>query len=365
MAKAMTKTKTVMSSGNEAVGWGAIYADCRYFFGYPITPQNEIPEFMARELPGIGGVFVQSESETSSINMVYGAAAAGVRAMTSTSSPGFSLMQESLSAMAIDEMPAVVVNVSRLGPGWGSIQSGQTDYRQVTKGGGHGGYHHIVLAPASTQETFDLMQLAFHLADKYRIVVILLSDYVLGQTSEPIELRELDFGPSPEKDWALRGSAQKGGRRSVLISMQQFWAGGTAAYFRHMADKYRAIQENEMRYESVAAEDAKLLLVSFGSTARAARQAAAMAREEGMQVGLLRPITLWPFPKEAVRQAAGRAGKVLVVEDNDGQMVEDVELAVAGTVPVHFLGVLARHNPGPGGLIHPEAIMEEVRARYE
>jgi 2-oxoglutarate ferredoxin oxidoreductase subunit alpha len=358
-------TKTIMASGNEAIAWGAIYAGCRHFFGYPITPQNEVPEFMSRELPRLAGFFVQSESETSSINMVYGAAAAGVRAMTSTSSPGFSLMQETLSAMAIDEIPAVVVNVSRLGPGWGTIQSGQTDYRQVTKGGGHGGYHVVVLAPASTQETFDLMQLAFHLADKYRVVVIVLSDYVLGQTSEPIELRSLDFGPLPEKDWAVRGSASKGGKRSVLISSQQFHAGGIPGFFRHMNEKYRAIQESEVRYESYAVEDARLLLVSFGSTARAARKAVEMSREEGMRVGLLRPITLWPFPRQAIRQIACRAGRVIVVEDNDGQMVEDVELAVAETVPVSLLGVLARHNPGPGGLIHPEAIMEEVRMRYE
>jgi 2-oxoglutarate ferredoxin oxidoreductase subunit alpha len=365
MAKAMTETTVVLSSGNEAVGWGAIYCGCRHFFGYPITPQNEIPEFMSRELPKLGGVFVQSESETASINMVYGAAATGVRAMTSTSSPGFSLMQETLSAMAIDEIPAVVVDVSRLGPGWGSIQSGQTDYRQVTKGGGHGGYRQIVLAPASTQEIFDLMQQAFHLADKYRIVVILLSDYVLGQTSEPLELHELDCGPVPEKNWALQGSAQKGGKRSVLFSMQQFWPGGTPAYFRHMAAKYRAIQDNEVRFESYAVEDARLVLVAFGSTARAARKAVEIGREEGLKVGLIRPITLWPFPKEAIRQAASRVDKLLVVEDNDGQMVEDVELAVAGAVPVHFLGVFARHLPGPSGLIHPEAVVEEVRARYE
>ena len=203
--------RTLMS-GNEAVGWGAIYAGCRYFFGYPITPQNEIPEFMSRELPKVGGVYLQTEDELASINMVYGASAAGARAMTSTSSLGFSLMQEAISHMSTSGAPGVVVDVARMGPGTGTIQTGQTDYRQTTKGGGHGGYHCIVLAPASSQETFDLMQLAFYLADKYGMVVLVLSDFIIGHIIEPVVKRTIDFGPLPEKDWAVRGTERKGGR---------------------------------------------------------------------------------------------------------------------------------------------------------
>ncbi|MDY6907970.1 MAG: 3-methyl-2-oxobutanoate dehydrogenase subunit VorB [Chloroflexota bacterium] len=348
----------VLVSGNEAVGWGAIYADCRYFFGYPITPQNEIPEFMSRELPRVGGVYLQTEDELASINMVYGASAAGARAMTSTSSLGFSLMQEAISHMATSGAPGVVVDVVRLGPGTGTIQTGQTDYRLATKGGGHGGYRCIVLAPASSQETFDLMQLAFYLADKYGMLVLVLSDFIVGHIIEPVVLRAIDFGPLPEKEWALKGTDQKGGRRDFHMGIL---IGGIPEFHRLLVEKYQKVTEAEVRYETYHADDARLLLVAYGSSARIAGSAMDMARAQGLPVGLFRPITLWPFPGAALREAASRAGRVLVVEDSQGQLVEDVEPTVRGEASVHFLGVWARHNSGSGGVIHPERVLEEIK----
>lgn len=348
---------TILATGNEAVGWGAIHSSCKFFAGYPITPQNEIPEFLSRELPKVGGVFIQSEDEGAASNMVYGASIAGVRAMTSTSSPGFSLMQEAISAMAVLELPAVIVNVSRNGPGWGTTQTGQQDYRQATKGGGHGGYRCIILAPASVQETFDLMQLAFYLADKYRMVVILLTDALVGQMTEPLELGILDFGPLPEKDWALIGSAQRGGWRYLCIPV----AFDLVGYCRRAAEKYQKVADSEKRYETHMTDEAQLLLVAYGSTARACKGAIDMARAEGLKLGLFRPITLWPFPNQAIKQQASQVGKVLVVEDSEGQLVEDVELAIEGQAQVHLLGIWARHQVTGSGVIHPERILQEVK----
>lgn len=350
----------ILCEGNEAVGRGAIQAGCKYFFGYPITPQNEIAEFMARELPRIGGVYLQCEGEGAAGYMLFGGALTGRRVMTATSSPGFSLMQEAISHMAITELPAVIAEVMRLGPGTGTGgQQGQTDYRQVTKGGGHGAYHCIVLAPFSVQEIFDFMQLAFHLADKYRILVIVLTDFILGRMAELLELRTIEFEPLPGKNWALKGKTDKGGRRDVHFTSFAFTS--PQDYFRRQEEKYRRITESETRYEAYQAEDAKLLLIAYGSMARVARGAVDKARSQGLEIGLLRPITLWPFPRKAVMEKSWQAGRVLVVEDGPGELVEDVEAAVQGKVPVHFLGILARHVPGPSGLIFPERILEEVR----
>jgi len=357
----MAKAKIKMITGNEAVARGAIEAGCKYFFGYPITPQSDIPEFMSRELPKLGGVFVQSESETASIYMVYGGALTGERVMTSTSSPGFSLMQEGVSYIAEMEAPAVVVNVQRLGPGIGvGGQGGQMDYRQVTKGGGHGGYRNIVLAPWSPQETFDLMQAAFHLADKYRVLSIVMTDFIIGQLAEQVEIKTLDLGPVPEKPWGLRGKDKKGGRRDFHVA-GVFNHGGVLQYNTHQEEKYKTISENEVRYDTCLAEDAELLVVSWGSSARIAMGAVNMARAEGLKVGLFRPVTLWPYPVKQLREAALKAGKVLVVEDNQGQMLEDVEAYLQGKVPVHFLGMWARHNDQANGIIHPERVLQEVK----
>jgi len=346
--------------GNEAVGRAAITAGCRYFFGYPITPQNEIAEFFSRELPKIGGVYLQTEGETAAAFMLLGGALAGERCMTATSSPGFSLMQEAISHMAVAEVPAVIVEVMRLGPGAGTTQQGQTDYRQVTKGGGHGAYRNIVLAPFSVQEVFDLTQLAFHLADKYRILVIVLTDFIIGRMSELVELRRLDFGPLPEKDWALKGKGKKGGKSNQILTGLLI-AGGIPGYFKKQIEKYERIAREETRYETYCTDDADLLLIAYGSTARTAQDAVDLAREQGLKVGLLRPITLWPFPQGKIRELSREIGRVLVVEDSPGELIEDVEASTAERVSLHLLNILARHNPTPQGLIFPERIVEEVR----
>ncbi|MEK7848189.1 MAG: 3-methyl-2-oxobutanoate dehydrogenase subunit VorB [Chloroflexota bacterium] len=357
----------VFIDGNEAIARGAIQAGCRYFFGYPITPQSEIAEFMSRELPRVGGVYVQSECEGASVYMVYGGALAGARVMTSTSSPGFSLMQEGVSYMAEMETPGVIVDVMRMGPGIGTGgQHGQTDYRQLTKGGGHGAYRCLVLAPASPQECFDFMQLAFHLADKCRGPVLVASDFIIGRMAEPVELRTLEFEPPPGKEWALVGKGKRGGKRSVFIS-SPFTYAGPHNYHIKMREKYRLIEKNEVRYEEYRTEDARLLVAAYGSSARLARGAVDQARRAGLPVGLFRPITLWPFPTAALQQAGWRAGKVLVVEDSPGEMVEDVEAVMQGKVPVHLLGIEARYIPksrglvpGGSGIIMPERVLEEI-----
>lgn len=358
----------MLIDGNEAIARGAIAGDCKYFFGYPITPQNEIPEFMSRELPKIGGVYVQSECEAASVYMVYGGALAGERVMTSTASPGFSLMQEGISYIAEAEVPAVIVNVMRMGPGIGTGgQHGQTDYRQVTKGGGHGAYRCLVLAPYSCQECFDHMQLAFHLADKYRVLVLVLTDFIIGRMAEIVELRKLEFDPLPEKGWALKGKALKGGKRGFYVSAAFRYGGVPPRYYQHMAEVYQKITDTEIRYETYRDEDAVLLLISYGSSARMAKRAVDMARSEGHKVGLFRPVTLWPFPEEALYRTACRVGDVLVVEDSPGELVEDVKCVLQGKVPVHFLGIWDRYTPqgdimtGGSGIIYPEKILEKIR----
>ena len=350
--------------GNTAIARGAIAAGCRYFFGYPITPQNEIPEYMSRELPKLGGAYVQSECETASIYMVYGGAAAGARVMTSTSSCGFSLMQEGISYILEARMPAVIAHVMRMGPGIGTGgQQGQADYLQVTKGGGHGGYRCISLAASSVQECYDFMQLAFYLADLYRILVIVVADFLIVRMAEPVEIKKLEFGPLPEKDWALKGKDKKGGLRSMYISGV---AMSPPAYHTQLAETLKTIKEKEIRYETYRDEDADILVVAYGSSARLAKKAVDMAREEGIRAGVLRPITLWPFPEEAIRQKASQVKKMLVVEDGPEQMIEDVRGAVQGKVPVSFVGVWDRYTPpgltgGGSGIVYPEKILEKMR----
>ncbi|MDY6834816.1 MAG: 3-methyl-2-oxobutanoate dehydrogenase subunit beta [Chloroflexota bacterium] len=311
-------TERILCSGNDAVGWASIYAGCKSFFGYPITPQNEIAEFMSRELPKRGGVYLQSAGEAEAAYMLFGGSLTGERVMTATSSPGLALMQEAFSHIAMVEAPVVVVDVMRLGPGAGTGgQQGQTDYRVVTKGV-FGGLEYVILAPNSIPEIFQFVQLAFHIADKYRIMVMVITDFLLGRMSEFIELKSFDFGPLPKKDWGLMGKDKKNGRSDCHFSGLVF--GGIPNFFQTQQDKFRRIAESEMRYEIFNAEDAELLIVSYGSLARISKGAVNMARAQGLNLGLFRPITLRPFPKDALREQATRVKKVLVVEIAQGNL---------------------------------------------
>lgn len=329
-------SEPILMKGNEAIAEAAIRAGCKYFFGYPITPQNEIPEYMSRKLPEAGGVFVQAESEVSSINMVYGAAGAGARVMTSSSSPGISLMMEGISYIAGAELPCVIVNISRGGPGLGGIQPSQADYFQATKGGGHGDYKLIVYGPSSVQEACDLMIKAFHVADKYRNPVMILGDGMIGQMMEPVVFRdEPGDAAIPEKPWATTGNE---GRQSNLITSIYLDPDVLDAHNWNLYRKYKAIEENEVMYESYHEDDSEWFLVAYGTVARICISVMEKMRKEGFKVGLIRPITLWPFPKVAFDEVAGRAKAFLCVEMSTGQMVEDVRLAVGGKAPVHFYG---------------------------
>jgi 2-oxoglutarate/2-oxoacid ferredoxin oxidoreductase subunit alpha len=349
----------ILITGNEALAEAAIRAGCRRYFGYPITPQNEIPEYMSRRMPEIGGTFIQAESELAAINMVYGSAAVGERAMTSSSSPGISLMQEALSFMAACELPAVVVNVQRGGPGLGSISASQADYFQAVKGGGHGDYHLLVYAPASIQEVVDLTVKAFDKADEYRTPVMILGDGVMGQMMEPVELPE--FAPQqPDKPWALTG-AKKGQPPKVIRSLFML-PGEEGMLEQHnykLKAKYDLMAEREVMAETMQMDDAEIAIVAFGTSARIAKSAIAIARSEGIKVGLIRPITLFPFPEKVIAKAAEKVAHVLVVEMNLGQMVEDVRLAVNGRVPVSFYG-----RPG-GAILGVEDIAQAIRSNAQ
>ena len=357
----------ILVQGNDAVGLGALAADCRAFFGYPITPQNEVTEWFAREFPQRGKVFVQTASEVASINWLFGAAAAGVRAMTSTSSPGWGLMQEGMSHLANAELPCVVVLVQRGGPGAGTTRHSQMDYLSVTRSGGPGGYKTITLAPCSVQETYDFIALAFHLADTHRNPVVVLTDGIIGQMMEFLETRHLDFDPLPEKDWAVRGKAyQKDGKARCRHSAQGFV--GTPEYPTYLSflealnSKIQRMQNSEVRYETYQVEDAELVLVSFGYMARVSHEAMNKARSKGLKVGMIRPITLWPFPYHIMEEKASQGASFLVAEDNLGQMIDDVNIAVRGQCEVHFVGSLTRHNPGEGGAIFPEKVVEKIES---
>ncbi|WP_280768261.1 3-methyl-2-oxobutanoate dehydrogenase subunit VorB [Salipaludibacillus daqingensis] len=327
----------VLMKGNEVIGEAAIHAGCYYFFGYPITPQSELVAYMAKRLPEVGGLFLQSESEVSAINMVYGAASAGKRVMTSSSSPGFSLKQEGISYLAGAELPAVIVNVARGGPGLGNIQPSQSDYFQVTKGGGHGDYHTPVLAPANLQEIIELTSDAFRIADQYRTPVILLGDGMLGQMMEPVEFNEkTETGDNFMKDWATTGT-EGDGLPKVITSLDLNDVKLEQRNHRLQA-KYRKIENNETKVEVKNVEEADYVIVAYGTVARIAHSAIEKARQDGIKVGLIRPISLWPFPKKIISDTSKNVKAILTVEMSAGQMVEDVRLAVEGKSPVSFYG---------------------------
>lgn len=328
--------KRMLFSGNEAIAASAIAAGCRFYAGYPITPQNEIIVYMAEHLPKHGGVFIQSESELAAINMVYAASACGARAMTSSSSPGISLKQEGLSYIAGAHLPAVVVNVMRAGPGLGNIWPAQSDYFQATKGGGHGDYRMIVLAPAGVQESYDLTRLAFELADRYRIGVMILTDGMLGQMMEPLEFDDaLKAPPAPPKPWALTGAA---GREPNIVRSLFMERSGVEKNNIVLQKKYRRIASREVRFEASCLDDAELAVVAYGSVSRFADAVVRELRRLGRRVGLFRPVTLWPFPAKELKRLAAKVKKFLVVEMSYGQMVEDVRLAVGSSVKVAFFG---------------------------
>jgi pyruvate/2-oxoacid:ferredoxin oxidoreductase alpha subunit len=330
-----------LCKGNVAVVKAAIMAGCRSFYGYPITPASEIAEYAALLLPQVGGTFLQAESEVSAINMVYGAAAAGQRVMTASSGPGISLMQEGISYLAGAELPCVIADVMRSGPGLGSIAPEQSDYFAMTKGGGHGCYRNIVLGPASVQEMAQLTMLAFELADRYRNPAVLLVDGFVGQMMETLNL-ELIEPAIPEKPWAVKGTE---GTRGNLIASIHLTADQMEAHIRHLEDKYKQCERNECRWESYRTEDAEVLLVGYGIVSRVLRSTVDLARQHGVKAGLFRPITLWPFPSKALVEAAGAAVQVMVVELSTGQMVEDVRLAMNGAMPVEFYGRQGGHIP--------------------
>jgi pyruvate/2-oxoacid:ferredoxin oxidoreductase alpha subunit len=330
----MEENMRQLCKGNVAIIKGAILAGCRSFYGYPITPASEIAEAAALYIPQVGGTFLQAESEVAAINMVYGAAAAGARVMTASSGPGLSLMQEGISYCAGSELPCVIVDVVRGGPGLGNIAPEQSDYFAMVKGGGHGNYRNLVLAPASVQEMADLTVLAFELADKYRNPAIILADGFVGQMMEPLDLEYREVA-LPDKPWAVQGTAKT---RKNLISSIYLEPDDLEAHQRRLEAKYKKAQDAEVRFENYLTDDAEILLVGYGITSRILRSAIEEARLEGLRAGLFRPISLWPFPSKALAEAAAHVHKVVVVELSNGQMVEDVRLALNGKVPVEFYG---------------------------
>jgi 2-oxoglutarate/2-oxoacid ferredoxin oxidoreductase subunit alpha len=324
----------VLMTGNEAIAEAAIRAGCGFYAGYPITPQNELIAYMAKNMPEHNRIFIQAESELAAINMVFGASAAGVRAMTSSSSPGISLKQEGISYLAGAELPAVIVNIMRGGPGLGNIAPSQSDYFQATKGGGHGDYHSIVLSPSSVEEAYRLMFDAFDLADKYRNPVMILGDGMLGQMMEPLSLEPGKIINYP-KPWALTGCRD---RKPNIIRSLLLKDGALEALNIKLQKKYKAAQEKEQRWEEQFTDDAKVVLVAYGGMARIIKSVVRQFREKNKKVGLIRPISLWPFPIKAFAKQSGKKVKYLVVEVSYGQMVEDVRLAINCAAPVEFLG---------------------------
>jgi len=331
--------KKILMSGNEAIAAGALRAGCRFYAGYPITPQNELIAYMAEHMPGAGGEFIQAESEVAAINMVFGASAAGARAMTSSSSPGISLKQEGISYLAGAELPGVIVNVMRGGPGLGNIAPAQSDYFQATRGGGHGDYRCIVLAPSTVQEAYELVQLAFDLSERYRNPALILGDGMLGQMMEPLEVKSKGKGQESKvkKPWALTGCK---GRPPNIIRSIYLAEGALEKFNLALQKKYKMIEQREQRAETVFLDDAKIILVAYGIMGRIAMSVVSSLREKGEKIGLIRPVTLWPFPKETFKGVIGQAPGVtfLVIEMSYGQMLEDVQLAVQGRCPVEFLG---------------------------
>lgn len=344
----------ILMKGNEALALAAIHGGCTHFFGYPITPQNEICEFFARELPKVGGLFLQAESEIAAVNMLYGAAAAGARAMTSSSSPGLALMQEGISMLAATEMDCVIVNVMRGGPGLGGIQPAQSDYFQMTRGGGNGDYRVISLAPATVQESAGMMQEAFDLAHRYRTPVFIVSDGMLGQMMEPVEFKTRKPKKKPnKKSWMLTG--HRNARTPRTVKSLVLDPAALEAHNLELQKKYEQIVRNESRYESYRTEDAELLFCAYGSTARIAKNSVDDLRREGYRAGLIRPQTLWPFPQHPFTTLPDGCKAVLCAEMSCGQMIDDVRLAVNGRIPVSFYGRC-------GGMIpEPDELSEKAR----
>ncbi|MFO7871597.1 MAG: 3-methyl-2-oxobutanoate dehydrogenase subunit VorB [Kiritimatiellia bacterium] len=334
----------VFMTGNDAMGEAAVKAGCGCYYGYPITPQNELTAYMARRMEESRRVFIQAESEMAAINMVFGSSLAGKRAMTSSSSPGISLKQEGISYLAGAELPAVIINVQRGGPGLGNIDPAQGDYFQATRGGGHGDYRQIVLGPDSVQEMHDFTYDAFRLAEKYRMPVMVLADGRLGQMMEPLVLKEDPLPPPDNGTWALTGAK---GRPPRLIRSLYLGEGELEALNLRLQEKYREIERKEIRWEEQATDDCDVLMVAYGTSARICAGALKTARDSGLKAGLLRPVTLWPFPASAVSELSERVRKILVVEMSAGQMLEDVQLAVRGRKPVDFTGRM-------GGLVPSE-----------
>ena len=347
--------------GNEAMAEAAMRAGCRFFFGYPITPQTEVAAYMAKMMPKVGGTYLQAESEVAAINMVYGASAAGARVMTSSSSPGISLKSEGISYMAGADLPGVIVNVQRGGPGLGSIQPSQADYWQATKATGHGDFHIVVYAPSTVQEMADYAFKAFDTADKYRVPVMIMADGMLGQMMEPVVLPEA-LAPEdlPEKPWATCGHGHK--RPHNVANSLYLTASDLENLVRERYERYAVIEETEQEAESYLTEDADIVLVAFGGAARVARSAVNAAREQGIKAGLVRPITLWPFPTRAIEALVPTAKAFLDVEMNMGQMVDDVRLAVNGRRPVEFFGRTGGVIPTPVEVLAKLEAMNEAIA---
>ena len=340
--------KRVLFTGNEAAGEAAVLAGCRYYYGYPITPQNELTAYMARRLPEVGGTFVQAESELAAISMCFGTAAAGQRVMTSSSSPGISLKQEGISYCAGAELPVVIINVMRGGPGLGNIEPAQGDYFQATKSGGHGDYRLIVLAPDSVEEFAELVMTAFDLADVYRIPCMVLADGQIGQMMEPATFQPPPPMKLPEKDWVLDGAD---GRAQRIARSFYLAHGVLAEHCRHLQEKYAIIRQREVRYEEVDVEEADVVCVAYGTSARICMQAMRQTADGPVRIGLIRPITLWPFPEQLIRTWAERGKKFLTVEMSAGQMVEDVRLAVEGQTRVGFVGRSGGGTPSTAEVI--------------
>ena len=330
-----------LMKGSEAIAEAAIRAGARFFFGYPITPQTEIPEYMSARMPEVGGCFLQAESEVAAINMVYGAASTGERVITSSSSPGVSLKQEGISYCAGAQLPCVILNVMRGGPGLGSIQASQGDYNQAVKGGGNGDYHLITYAPSSIQEAIDIFSFAFDKAEKYRVPVLFLADGIMAQMMEPVEMPEMvDFKVDPEKKpWATTGwkPGDDPAKRAVINSLY-INTEDLTVHNNHLQATYREIERNEVLYEAYMCEDADYVITAFGTVARIAKSAINELREQGIKVGLFRPITVWPFPYAQLAEASKNAKALLDVEANEGQMLQDVKLAINGAKPVEYFG---------------------------
>lgn len=347
----------VLMKGNEAIGEAAIRSGCRHFFGYPITPQTELSAYMAKKMPKIGGTFLQAESEIAAINMVYGAAAAGVRTMTSSSSPGISLKAEGISYIAAGDLPAVIVNIMRGGPGLGGIQPAQSDYFQATKGGGHGDYHLIVLAPNGVQEIANLTADAFNLADKYRVPVMILGDGTIGQMMEPVDFDEIPKPIVTEKTWAANGT--NGKRKANCVKTLHLTPSELEDKVVERYKRYEKVKEELQRYEAHDTDDADIIISSFGITSRVVETAVKELRNEGIRVGVIRPVTLWPFPEKAYKQVNPKA--FLSVEMSMGQMVEDIKLACECKVPVYFTGRTGGIIPTPDEVINKvKEIIAEV-----